>query len=98
MAIDEDMLEASLLFTVLYIAIVFISSALLCLLGVDAMTAFSGAATTMGNVGPGFGLVGSMSNFAEIPEMGKWIFTGDMLIGRLEIYGIFLFLLLKFWK
>lgn len=98
MAIDEDMLEASLLFTVLYIAIVFVSSALLCLLGVDAMTAFSGAATTMGNVGPGFGLVGSMSNFAEIPEMGKWIFTGDMLIGRLEIYGIFLFLLLKFWK
>jgi trk system potassium uptake protein TrkH len=97
-AVDNDVLEASLLFIVIYIAIVFLSSLLLTLLGVDIMTAFSAAAATMGNVGPGFGLVGSAGNFAQIPELGKWILTADMLLGRLEIYGIFLFLLLKFWK
>jgi trk system potassium uptake protein TrkH len=67
-------------------------------MGVDIMTAFSASAATMGNVGPGFGLVGSVSNFSQIPELGKWILTGDMLLGRLEIYGIFLFFLMKFWK
>jgi len=98
MVIDDDVLEASLLFTLLYVTIVFVSSALLCVMGVDIMTAFSASAATMGNVGPGFGLVGSVGNFAQIPEMGKWVLTGTMLLGRLEIYGIFLFLLLKFWK
>jgi len=97
-AIDDDVLEASLLFTLLYIMIVFISTVLIGFMGVDIMTAFSASAATMGNVGPGFGLVGSMNNFSQIPEWGKWVLTGDMLLGRLEIYGIFLFLLLKFWK
>ena len=98
MAVDNDVLEASLLFIIIYIGIVFISSALLTVMGVDIMTAFSASAATMGNVGPGFGPVGSIGNFAQIPELGKWILTGDMLLGRLEIYGIFLFILLKFWK
>ena len=98
MAIDNDVLEASILFIVIYVGIVFLSSLFLTILGVDILTSFSASAATMGNVGPGFGLVGSMGNFAQIPEMGKWILTGDMLLGRLEIYGIFLFLLLRFWK
>jgi trk system potassium uptake protein TrkH len=98
LVVDEDVLEASLLFTLLYVIIVFFSSLLLCSMGVDIMTAFSASAATMGNVGPGFGLVSSVSNFNQIPELGKWILTGDMLLGRLEIYGIFLFVLMKFWK
>jgi len=98
LVVDEDVLEASLLFTLLYVIIVFVSSLLLCSMGVDIMTAFSASAATMGNVGPGFGLVGSVSNFSQIPELGKWVLTGDMLLGRLEIYGIFLFVLMKFWK
>jgi trk system potassium uptake protein TrkH len=97
-AIEDDILEASLLFLVLYIAIVFLSSVLLSAMGLDIMTAFSASAATMGNVGPGFGMVGSTGNFSQIPELGKWILTGNMLLGRLEIYGIFLFLLLRFWR
>ena len=67
-------------------------------MGIDIMTAFSASAATMGNVGPGFGLVGSVSNFGNIPEIGKWILTGDMLLGRLEIFGLLLFFLLRSWK
>jgi trk system potassium uptake protein TrkH len=78
--------------------IVFASSLLICMMGIDIMTSFSASAATMGNVGPGFGMVGSVNNFSLIPEAGKWILTGNMLLGRLEIFGIVLFLLLKFWK
>ncbi len=97
-AVDSDVLEAGLLFITLYIVIVFVSTLLICFMGVDIMSAFSASAATMGNVGPGFGLVGSVSNFSQIPEFGKWILTGDMLLGRLEIFGLFLFFLLKSWK
>lgn len=97
-ALDDDVLEASLLYTLLYVMIVFASSLLICMMGIDIMTSFSASAATMGNVGPGFGMVGSVNNFSLIPEAGKWILTGNMLLGRLEIFGIVLFLLLKFWK
>jgi len=52
----------------------------------------------MGNVGPGFGIVGSMSNFGQIPALGKWVLTATMLLGRLEIFGLILFLTVKSWK
>ncbi|MBN2282744.1 MAG: TrkH family potassium uptake protein [Deltaproteobacteria bacterium] len=98
MVIDDDVLEASLLYIILYVLIVFVSSLLICFMGIDIMTAFSASAATIGNVGPGFGLVGSVSNFSQIPELGKWILSGDMLLGRLEIFGLLLFFLLRYWK
>ena len=64
----------------------------------DGLSAFSGAATTMGNVGPGFGTVGSMSNFSHIPETGKWILSANMLLGRIEIFGVVLFFTARSWK
>jgi trk system potassium uptake protein TrkH len=97
-SIDEDILEASSLFIALYLGVVFLSTLLLAALGVDIMSAFSGSAAAMGNVGPGFGLVGSMNNFSLIPETGKWILSLTMLMGRLEIFGFILFILFKTWK
>ena len=97
-AIDDDILEAGLLFVTLYVVIVFVSTLMISFMGIDIMTSFSASAATMGNVGPGFGLVGSISNFSQIPELGKWILTGDMLLGRLEIYGLLLFFIMKSWK
>jgi trk system potassium uptake protein TrkH len=88
MAIKEDEIEMGILYISLYMSIVFLSSILLAALGVDSLTAFSASAATMGNVGPGFGTVGSMSNFGNIPDLGKLILTGTMLLGRLEIFGL----------
>ena len=96
--LNEDMIEAGVLYIGLYMGIVLISSILLAGLGVDMLTAFSGSAATMGNVGPGFGLVGSMGNYSNIPEMGKWILTANMLLGRLEIFGLLLMFLLRSWR
>jgi len=97
-AVDDDVLEVNILFISFYIVIVFLSALSLTALGVDILSAFSGSAATMGNVGPGFGTVGSMSNFSQIPDAGKWILTATMLLGRLEIFGLILFLTVKSWK
>lgn len=96
--ISDDVLETNLLYIVLYIAIVFVSSMLISSLGVDALTSFSGSAATMGNVGPGFGMVGSMGNFAELPNAAKWILSANMLLGRLEIFGLVIFFISRWWK
>ena len=96
--IDADIVELSVLFLSVYLLVVFISTLLLTALGVDAMSAFSGTVATMGNVGPGLGSVGSMSNFAHIPDLGKWILSLTMLIGRLEIFGLIVVLLPRQWK
>lgn len=97
-AFDDDVVQVNILFISLYVGIVFLSALILTALGVDILSAFSGSAATMGNVGPGFGTVGSMSNFSQIPDLGKWMLTATMLLGRLEIFGLILFLMAKSWK
>lgn len=97
-AIEDDLLEASIVYIPLYIGCVFLSGIFLTAMGVDGLTAFSGSAATMGNVGPGFGTVGSMGNFSQIPEPGKWLLTATMLMGRLEIFGLILFLTVRSWR
>jgi trk system potassium uptake protein TrkH len=97
-SIDQDMIEATTLFMVAYLGIVFLSSLLLTFLGVDGLSAFSGASACMGGVGPGLGAVGSMSNFSQIPELGKWILSLTMLFGRLEIFGLLMMFMLRQWR
>ena len=77
---------------------VLISSIILTLLNVDLLTAFSGSAAAMGNVGPGLGNVGSLENYSYIPSAGKWILSVTMILGRLEIYALIIFLMPKNWK
>jgi trk system potassium uptake protein TrkH len=91
-------LEAGVLYISRYLGIVFLSSVVLTALGVDILTAFSGSAATMGNVGPGFGMVSSMSNYSQIPNIGKWVLTATMLLGRLEIFGLILFVTARSWR
>ena len=96
--IDDDTLEASILYICIYLGVVFVSTLLLTVFGLDILSAFSGSAAAMGNVGPGFGIVGSMSNYSLIPEAGKWVLSATMLLGRLEIFGLILFFMVRWWK
>ena len=96
--IDSDTLETSILYVCVYLGVVFISTLLLTVFGLDILSAFSGSAAAMGNVGPGFGIVGSMSNYSLIPSAGKWILSATMLLGRLEIFGLILFFMVRWWK
>ncbi len=97
-AVHERIISKSFLYILLYLFVVFVSSLLLSLLGVDLISAFSGSIATMGNVGPGLGNVGSTGNYAHLPELGKWILTATMLLGRLEIYALVIFITPAQWR
>ncbi|MGE0650552.1 MAG: TrkH family potassium uptake protein [Alphaproteobacteria bacterium] len=67
--------------------------------GLDPVTALSGAATAIGNVGPGLGpIIGPAGNFAALPDGAKWVLSAGMLLGRLEFVTVFVLLTRAFWK
>ncbi len=67
--------------------------------GLDFMTAMSGAATSISNVGPGLGdIIGPTGTFHDLPNSAKWILSAGMFLGRLEIFAILVMLSPHFWK
>lgn len=64
----------------------------------DLVTAASAVATSLGNIGPGLGAVGPTGNFAGIPELGKWLLSSLMIVGRLEIFPVLLLFTRDLWR
>jgi trk system potassium uptake protein TrkH len=58
----------------------------------------SAVATCMAGCGPGLGTVGPASNYAHLNAIAKWVLDGSMLLGRLEIYSVFVVFSSSFWK
>lgn len=66
--------------------------------GMDLVTSTSAVASALGNIGPGLGQVGPTSNYAQVPAAGKWLLSGLMIVGRLEIFPILLLLTPDLWR
>lgn len=97
--IPEDVMQAILSFSILYILVFLGSSLVLSMLGLDFMSSISASATTLGNVGPGLSsYVGPMSNFASLPTVGKLVLILNMWIGRLEVMTVLVLFVPSFWK
>ena len=97
-AIEEKQVANILGFIALFIGcFVFFSAAMSYLIG-DFTTAVVSVVATMCNIGPGLSGVGATENYAWIPLTGKWILALCMLLGRLEIYTVFIALSPISWK
>lgn len=89
-SLEREMVYSVNLYIGVYVSVVFLVTLSLSLMGIDMMDSFSASAAAMGNVGPGFGSVGSLGNYSGFPVLGKLLLTLQMLLGRLEIYPIML--------
>ncbi|WP_373501424.1 TrkH family potassium uptake protein [Desulfococcus sp.] len=96
--VPEDVVRSVLGFLALYMILFAAAVVLLAGTGVDLLTAFGAVAGTIGNIGPGFGMVGPVENYADIPILGKWLLIWCMLLGRLEIYTVIILLVPEFWR
>lgn len=96
--VPEGIVRSVLGFLALYIALFALSTVILAGIGTDFVTALGAVAATIGNIGPGFGMVGPVENFANIPYWGKWLLSWCMLLGRLEIYTLIILVVPEFWR
>ncbi len=88
------------LLNLVYLAFVvnFFSCLALAALGVDILTSIAAVAASMFNIGPGFGSVGPLENYAALPALAKWVLSFDMIAGRLEFYTVLVILTPWFWR
>ena len=95
---EDRHLQAVTLFITTYFVLILAGTLSSTLFGMDLLTAFTSSVAFIGNVGPGFGEVGSYDNCAAIPAVLKLQGTVLMLMGRLEIFGFIQFLFIKMWR
>jgi trk system potassium uptake protein TrkH len=97
--VDNKFISSIISFIYIYLIIFFTLTALLSLTGLDFITAISGAATSISNVGPGLGsIIGPNGNFSSLPDISKWILSLGMILGRLELFAILVLFLPSFWR
>jgi trk system potassium uptake protein TrkH len=96
--VSSDVLANVSGFLLVYLLALVAGILALTLLGLDALTALGAAATTIGNVGPGFGLVGPSKTFAPLPPASLWLLSGLMLLGRLELFTVLILLTRGYWR
>lgn len=95
---DKDILNGVMVYIVAYMILILIGVFLNTLFGADLMTGFSSSVACIGNVGPGFGEVGTMDNYSLMPSITKFNLTMLMLFGRLEIFGLIQLFFIRWWR
>ena len=97
--ITDNYMNSVVVFVFAYLFIFILIAMLLSITGLDFLSAISGAATSISNVGPGLGdIIGPNGNFKSIPEVSKWILSFGMLLGRLELFAVLILFFPSFWK
>ena len=97
--LDEEIVRSILTFSFFITMTIGAIALFLALLGLDPMTALTGAATAVCNVGPGLGpIIGPAGNFASLPDAAKWVLAAGMLLGRLEIITVLVLFTASFWR
>ena len=98
-SVDDKFIASIISFIYFYFVIFFILAAILSLTGLDFITAISGAATSISNVGPGLGpIIGPNGDFSSLPDISKWVLTVGMILGRLELFAILVLFIPSFWR
>ncbi|MFP4485015.1 MAG: TrkH family potassium uptake protein [Spirochaetaceae bacterium] len=85
-------------FVILYMFLILLTTVIVGLSGFDLVTSVSTALVTLGNIGPGFAMVGPTQNYAFFPDHVKWVLSFVMMMGRLEVFTVLILFTPRFWR
>ena len=85
-------------FFLMYILIFALGVLMLSALGLDFESSVGASIASLGNIGPGIGLVGPIYNYAFMPDAAKWLLTMLMMLGRLELFTVLMLFSPHFWR
>jgi len=95
-AVPDRVVQAVIGYFGVYIGVFIVLFLALLATDLDYISAFTGLASCMNNVGPGLGKV--FYDMRVVSDAGQWILTASMILGRLEIYTLVVILTPEFWK
>lgn len=96
--VPSEIMDSIWGFFFLYMVLTVFAVVIMSFLGLDMVSAMTSVAASIGNIGPGLGSVGPSDNFSAIPDVGKWILSFCMIMGRLELYTLLILFIPEFWR
>jgi len=96
--IENNIIFAVLAFMLIWGGSVITMTMLLVASGLDVVSAFSAVIVCICNTGPGLNQVGPAMTYAALNDFQTWVCTVAMLIGRLELFTLFIVMTPAFWR
>lgn len=96
--VSRNAVQGILGFFLLYIITTCVAAMMVLAMGVDLVTGVTAVISAMNSIGPGLGAVGPAGNYASMPDGCKWVLSVCMIVGRLEIYTVFVIFTFAFWR
>lgn len=96
--VGSPIINSIMAFIALFVGVWAFTTTLLVIMEVDIITAIGASAATLSNIGPGLHLVGPMDNFGWMSDNCKALLIFNMLVGRLELYTVFVLFVGDFWR
>lgn len=97
--VTESVVDSVMSFFFLYVVCFTVLAVALGFTGLDFLSASSGAASAIANVGPGLGpIIGPAGTFALLDDSAKWLLAAGMLLGRLELFTVLVLMAPAFWR
>jgi len=96
--VPDDVMRGVLVFFLFYLLVFAVCTVTVVSLGTDILTGISASIATLGNIGPGFNLVGPMAHYAHLHPVSKLVLTAAMWVGRLEVLTVLAILRPEVWK
>jgi trk system potassium uptake protein TrkH len=98
-AVDDGVLDSVIAFFMMFFLTLAVGAVALVLLGLDPVSAISGSAASISNVGPGLGpVIGPVGTYATLIDPAKWVCSFLMLVGRLELLTAYVLFTAAFWR
>jgi trk system potassium uptake protein TrkH len=96
--IEDDIVRGTLGFYLFYILIFALSALVVSFNGFDIVSSLGISASSIGNIGPGLGIIGPTSNWASLNDPTKYLSMFCMLLGRLEIFTVLILFSRTYWR
>ncbi len=97
-AVNQETLSGVMAFFYMYIFVFVFAVLVVSIDGHDMVTTVSAVIATIGNIGPGLGMVGPIGNYHEFSTLSKLVLSLCMVVGRLEVFPVLLLFAPSFWK
>jgi trk system potassium uptake protein TrkH len=96
--VPDEVMRGVLVFFLFYLLLFAVCTIIVVSLGSDIVTGITASIATLGNIGPGFNLVGPMAHYGHLHPVSKLTLTAAMWIGRLEVLTVLAIVRPEVWR